>query len=93
MRTVLEFCIEKLERSIVTGMGYFWNFLVKYFHTKLTQIFVNFLGYFEKYFFFQLKMLLPIITQIFGINLATFILTFGHTEIEFTFDNLSHRFT
>ena len=33
----------------VTRLGDFWKFLVTYFSTKVAQIFIDFLGYFEKH--------------------------------------------
>ena len=67
-------------RFRVTRLGDFWKFLITNCLTKVTQIFCDFLGYFETHLFEPKTAVVTYLATFEKIRLL-FILTSGHTAL------------
>ena len=63
----------------VTRLGYFWKVFLEKFHSQVAQIFDNFLGHFDKYWFSDKTVLATFDQQVLGEIWLLFVPTSGHT--------------
>ena len=65
----------------MTRLGYFWKVFLEKFHSQVAQIFDNFLGHFDKYWFSDKTVLATFDQQVLGEIWLLFVPTSGHMVV------------